>query len=122
MLDVVDLVHRGPAQLPHTFGDAVHTVDVGLAELAAVGVDRQPAADLDRSVFDVVLGLTLTAETQLLQLNQGERREVVIEDRSLNIGRLEPGLRPQLATHQTHFRQPVEFGPVVAHHRVLIGT
>ena len=122
MLNGVDLVHRGAAQLPHTFGDAVHAVDVGLAELAAVSIDRQPAADLDRTVFDVVLGLTLAAEPQLLQLNQGERREVVIEDRGLNIGRFEPGLRPQLAAHQAHLGQAVEFGTVVAHHRVLIGA
>jgi hypothetical protein len=32
-------------------------VDVGLAELAAVGVDRQPAAHLDGAVGDEVLGL-----------------------------------------------------------------
>ena len=40
MLDVVHLVHRGAAQLADPLGDTVHTVDVSLAELAAVGVDR----------------------------------------------------------------------------------
>ena len=51
------LVHRRAAHLAHAFGDAVHAVDVGLAELAAVGVDRQPAAELDRAVAHEVLGL-----------------------------------------------------------------
>src|SRR5690349_15081540 len=32
VLDVVDLVVGGPAHLPHALGDAVHAVDVGLAE------------------------------------------------------------------------------------------
>src|ERR1700744_1730366 len=44
MLDVVDLVVRRAANLAHPFGDAVHAVDVCLAEQSAVGVDRQLAA------------------------------------------------------------------------------
>jgi hypothetical protein len=36
-------------------------VDVGLAELAAVGVDRRPSADLDRAVGNEVLGLAPAA-------------------------------------------------------------
>ena len=46
------------------------------------------------SLGDEVLGLTLTAEPQLLQLDQGERGEVVIQDRGLDVGRLQPRLRP----------------------------
>src|SRR6185369_9158865 len=76
MLDIVDLVDRGSAQLPYTLRDAVHAVDVGLTELTAVGVDRQPATDLDGAAGDEVLGLTRAAEAQLLQLNQRERGEV----------------------------------------------
>jgi 3-oxosteroid 1-dehydrogenase len=38
------LVDRCPADLADRLGDAVHPVDVGLAELAAVGVQRQAAA------------------------------------------------------------------------------
>src|SRR5260370_33928711 len=44
-----DLVDRGTADLADRLGDAVHAVDVGLAELAAVRVDRQAAAQLDRA-------------------------------------------------------------------------
>ena len=52
VLDVVDLVVRGAAHLPNALGDAVHAVDVGLAEQPAVGVDRQlahPATAVRRS-------------------------------------------------------------------------
>jgi hypothetical protein len=38
VLDVIDLVHRAAAYLPHALGDAVHAVDVGLAELTTVRV------------------------------------------------------------------------------------
>jgi hypothetical protein len=76
-------------KLTDAFGDAVHAVDVRLAQLAAVGVDRQPATDLDRTVGDEVFRLTLVAEPQLLQLHQRARSEVVIQDRGLNIGRLQ---------------------------------
>ena len=58
MLNLGDLVNRRSAQLTHALRDAVHAVDVGLAELTAMGVDRQPPADLDRAVGDVVLRLT----------------------------------------------------------------
>src|SRR4051794_2027081 len=47
-----DLVDRRGTNLPHTFGDAVHAVDVGLTELTAVCVDRQLAAELDATVAD----------------------------------------------------------------------
>jgi hypothetical protein len=61
----------------YPFGDAVHPMDVRLTQLTAVGVDRQPPADLDRTVGDVVLGLTPCAEPQLLQLDQRERGPTV---------------------------------------------
>jgi hypothetical protein len=58
MLDIGHLVDGRAAELSHAFRDAVHPVNVGLTELAAVRVDRQPAADLDRPVGDEVLCLT----------------------------------------------------------------
>src|SRR5262249_42592031 len=88
MFDVGHRIYRGAAQLPHPFGDAVHAMDVGLTELAAVRVDGKPTAHLDSATGDEVLGLTLAAEAQLLQLNQGERGEVVVEHGGLNVGRL----------------------------------
>src|SRR5208337_5355663 len=84
MLDVGHRVHRSTAQLADAFGDAVHAVDVGLAELTPMRVDRKSPAHLDRALGDEVLGFTLAAESQLLQLNQGERREVVVEDGGLD--------------------------------------
>lgn len=53
-----------------TLRDAVHAMDVGFAELTAVGVDGQPPAHLDRAVGDEVFRFALAAESQLLQLNQ----------------------------------------------------
>ena len=50
MLDVVDLVDARAADLTHRLGDAVHAVDVRLAELAAVRVQRQLTAELDPAV------------------------------------------------------------------------
>src|SRR5208283_1008377 len=73
VLDVGHRVHRGAPQLPHTLRDPVHAVDVGLTDLTSVGVDGKPPAHLDRAVGDEVLRLTAAAESQLLQLNQGER-------------------------------------------------
>ena len=74
--------------------------DVGLTELAAM-VLIGAAVDLDRTVSDESWPHR-AAEPQLLQLNQRERREVVVEDRGLDVGRLQPRLPPQLLTDQTH--------------------
>src|SRR4051812_30685391 len=75
----VDLVDRGAAELSNALGDAVHAVDVGLSELAAVGVEREPATELDGAVRDEVLGLAASAEAELLELHEDVRREVVVE-------------------------------------------
>src|SRR5215217_305684 len=75
VLDVRDLVVRSTADLAHALGDAVHAVQVGLAELPAVGVDRQPTADLDVAARHEVLGLAALAEAELLELLQDERGE-----------------------------------------------
>jgi hypothetical protein len=41
MLDPGDLVHRSPPKLAHSLGQPIHAMDVGLAELSSVGVDRK---------------------------------------------------------------------------------
>src|SRR5207248_6836783 len=74
-----DLVDRGAADLADRLGDAVHAVDVSLAELTPVRVDRQAAAQLDRAAGDEVPGLTAPAEAQLLQLDEHVRGEVVVQ-------------------------------------------
>ncbi len=102
------------------FGDAVHPVDVRLAELAAVGVDRQAATELDGAVGDEVLGLALRAEPELLELGQHERREVVVDRRRLDVVGAEPGRLPQLAGHDAHLGDAGDVVAVVAAHHVLI--
>ena len=54
VLDVRYLVGGGAPHLPDGFEHEVHPVDVRLAEQAAVGVDREQAAELDVAVDDVV--------------------------------------------------------------------
>src|SRR5262245_7348110 len=50
VLHAGNLVARRAADLPHRLGDAVHAVDVRLAEQSAARVDGQPPAD--RQVLD----------------------------------------------------------------------
>ena len=64
MLDVLDLVHRRAAELPDRLGDAVHAVDVRLADLPAVGVHRQPPAQLEPALPHHVLRLAPAAEAE----------------------------------------------------------
>src|SRR5438309_5839652 len=77
VLDVGDLVHGRSTDLANAFGDAVHAVDVRLAELAAVRVDGQAAARPHPDIADEVLRLSPAAEPELLELEQHERRERV---------------------------------------------
>src|SRR3954451_9612281 len=56
------LVDGGAADQPDAFGDPVDPVDVALAELTAVGVDRQAAVELEVAGGDEVLGLAAAAE------------------------------------------------------------
>ncbi len=58
------LIDRGAADQPHAFVHAVHAVDVGLAELPAVGVARQAAADFEVAVLDEVLGLAAACRSR----------------------------------------------------------
>jgi hypothetical protein len=52
-----------------------------------------------------VLGLAARAEAELLELRQHEGREVVVEDRGLDVGGRQAALLPQLARHQAHLGQ-----------------
>src|SRR5207302_7818165 len=106
-----NLIDRGAADLADRLGDAVHAVDVGLAELAAVRVDGQAAAQLDRAARDEVPGLAATTEAELLQLDEHIRGEVVVQHGGAHVGRADPGLPPQLPADQAH---PRLAGPVVA--------
>src|SRR5699024_11792014 len=92
VVHVVDLVHGAAAHLPHALGNTVHPVDIGLAELAAVRVQRQRPVELQRAVPDEVAGLTATAEPEFFELHQHVRCEVVIEHPNIHIGGPDTGL------------------------------
>src|ERR1700730_15342254 len=79
MIGVRNLVDGATANLPNAFGDAVHPVQIGLAELPAVGVDGQSSAHPDLAGADEVLGLAPAAEPELLELRKDERGEVVVD-------------------------------------------
>ena len=117
----VGLVGGRAADQAHALGDAVHAVDVGLAELAAVGVDREAAAELDVAVADEVLRLAAPAEAELLELRQHERREVVVDDRGLHVVGPEAGGVPELARDQAHLGEAADRVAVVARHHLLVG-
>src|SRR6185312_14020784 len=115
-----DLVDRGAADLADRLGDAVHAVDVGLAELATVRVDRQAAAQLDRAAGDEVPGLAAPAEAELLQLDEHVRGEVDVQDGGPDVGGGDSGLPPQLPADQAHLRQAGQVVAVVAGHGELV--
>ena len=96
VLDVVDLVARGPAQLAHALGDAVHPVDVRLAEQAAARVDRQLATEREALDGGEVLGLARAAEPEVLELHEHEGREVVVEEGGRDVLGPQAGLLPEL--------------------------
>ena len=121
-LDVGHLVDRGPPDLADALGDPVHPVQVGLTQLAAVGVDGQPAAELDVAVADEVLGLTLATEPELLELVEDVRGEVVVEHGRLDVGRRQARGLPQLAGHRRHLAQSAEVVVVVRGHHLLAGA
>src|SRR5215472_3255550 len=120
VLDAGHLVDRGPAHLAHRLADSVHAVDVRLAQLAAVRVDRQPAADLDVAVRDEVARLPPAAKAQLLQLGQHEWAEMVVEHRGLDVCRSDAGHCPELARDDAHLRQAGDVFAVVAGHDLLV--
>src|SRR5438132_12643923 len=68
MLHSLGLVRRLTADEPDAFCDPVHPVDVGLAELAAVGVDGKTAAELDVAAADELLRRAPFAKPELLEL------------------------------------------------------
>src|SRR5262245_18933499 len=96
MLHTVDLVTRRAADLTHRLGDAVHPVNVGLAQQTAAGVDRQAAAESEVLDGGEVLRFAAWTKAELLELHQHEWGEVIVEKRGLDVGGREPRLAPQL--------------------------
>jgi hypothetical protein len=91
-LGVEHLVDRGTTHLFHRLPDMGHADDVGLGELAAVGVDRDRAALVaDRAGLDEGSALALGAEPVVLELHEHHRGEVVVEQRDVDVGVAHPG-------------------------------
>ena len=70
MINPRNLIHRGAANLPYRFGNAVHAMDIGFPQLSAVGVHRQFAAAGNVPVLDEILGLAAITKTEGFQLRQ----------------------------------------------------
>src|SRR5262249_57917198 len=66
------------AELAHVLDDHRHAVGVALAQMAARGVVRPLAAELDDAARDVPSALALLAEPVLLELEHGRERERVV--------------------------------------------
>src|SRR5262245_49139042 len=70
-LRILDLPRAAvAAQLLHRLDHVIDAGDVRLGEKAAVGVDRERAAELDAAVLDEVADLAARAEAGLLELEQ----------------------------------------------------
>src|SRR5207253_8843242 len=108
--------------LAHALRDAVHAVDVGLAQLAPVRVHREPAPELDGAVAYEVLCLASAAEAELLELAEHERGEVVVDDGDVDVAGAEAGRVPELSGDQAHLRKTRDALPVVARHHVLVAA
>src|SRR6266852_9187036 len=70
--DILHLITRGSAHLADPFRDPVHAVNISLAELSAMGIDRQAPADLDVALADEVFRLARLCESEGLELRQHE--------------------------------------------------
>src|SRR3954451_5607353 len=65
---------------------------VGVGEPAATGVEREVAADGGALAGDEPAALTLGAEAEVLELDEGGVGEGVVELRDVDVGRCQPGL------------------------------
>jgi len=109
VFDVVDLVVRCSTDLAHTLGDAVHPVDVRLAQQPAIGVDGE--FPTQREPFDggEVFGLAAPAESEFLELGEDEWREMVVDEGGLNV----LGFRPE-SRHSRSATTPISGRPVMS--------
>src|SRR5699024_10689437 len=78
VVDVGGLVGGTTPDLAHSLGDAVHSVDVCLAELSSVCIQRSRRVHLAEAVGQQIGGFAGTAEAELLELSENERGEVVV--------------------------------------------
>jgi hypothetical protein len=96
-------------------------VDVRLAELAAVRVERQAAAHFNRTFRDEAGGFAARAEAEFFELDEHVGGEVVIQHRGPHVGGADAGLPPQLPGDDAHLRKRGQVVAVVAGHDVLPG-
>ena len=82
--------------MPHGFRDTVHAVDIGFAELAAIRIDRQPAAAGVFACPHEILRFAALAKTEGFELRKYERREMVVDGRGLDVVGAETAHRIEL--------------------------
>ena len=108
-----------PADLADAFDDVVHAVDVALREVAAAGVDRDAATEVDLAAGDERSALALGAEPPVLELHEDGDREAVVHLGDVDVLRAEPGsgverlghrLRRQLGDAVTHQHRELDAG------------
>src|SRR5690606_7001467 len=93
---IFHLIHRRAAHLLDTFAYVRHADDVSLGQLAAVGVDRNRAGAMtDGATFDKGAAFAAFAEAVLFQLHQHHRREVVVQERNVDVVGGQAGVLPQ---------------------------
>src|SRR5206468_10196909 len=85
------VVHEA-AELSHVLDDHAHAVGVALAQMAARGVVRPFASELDDAARDVRAALALLAEAVLLELEHGGEGEGVIGAGDVDVVRRDPCL------------------------------
>src|SRR3954454_25377507 len=90
VLGVGNLIGGDAADLAHGFEVVVDTVDVGLTEQAAVGVERDLAAQFDVAVANEVLGFARSTEAELLEGEEHQRCEVLVDHERVDVVSRQP--------------------------------
>ena len=111
-LGALDLVDRGAAELLDRLAHVGHADDVGLREVAAVRVHGDGAAwPADVALGDERAALADRAEAVVLELHDDHRREVVVEERDVDVVGRDAG----------HLVHALRHGPVARRREVLVG-
>src|SRR5215207_9530829 len=90
-LCALDLVDSIAAELLDGFANVGHTNDVCLGQMAAVGVHGDLAAEASVALGDERSALTDGTEAVVLELHDHEWREVVVEQRHVDVVRSDAG-------------------------------
>ena len=101
-LDPLDLAGGLPPDLADRLVDELEAVDVRLGQVAPAGVQGQrPVGPLEVAVGDELVQTLGGAETDVGDGDQRRAREVLIELGHVDLGRLDPRLRPEVLAHRS---------------------